>query len=59
MSKIELRIECVSSGKIQARITEEGIKFWCPRHRREELRTWEELEAMRRSLVPVTTIVIQ
>lgn len=46
---LEQRIEC-PSGKILARITHEGIKFWCERHKREELRTWEEIDALRRPL---------
>lgn len=48
---MEQRIEC-GSGRLLGRITAEGVKFWCDKHRREELRTWEELDALRRSLMP-------
>lgn len=49
---IEQRIEC-ESGKLLSRVTPDGIKFWCERHRREELRTWDEIDALRRSLMQV------
>ncbi len=47
---IEQRVECSKSGKILARVSQDGMKFWCERHRREEFFTWEELDAMRRSV---------
>lgn len=53
---IEQRIEC-ESGKLLSRVTADGIKFWCERHKREELRTWEQIDALRCSLstlVPAT-----
>jgi hypothetical protein len=50
---IEQRIECGPGKKLLARVTVEGIKFWCERHRREELRTWQEIDALHRSLMEV------
>jgi hypothetical protein len=54
MMSMEQRIEC-PAGKLLARITQDGIKFWCEKHKREELRTWSEIDALRRSLVEVIT----
>ena len=46
---IEQRVECVS-GKLLARVTPDGIKLWCERHKREHLLTWEALDALRREV---------
>jgi hypothetical protein len=58
---VERRIECTSgrSPKLLARATKDGIKFWCELHRREELWTWKELEALRHSFVTQTMAVVQ
>lgn len=48
--RIEQRVECTTSGKLLARVTTEGIKLWCERHKREELYTWEQLDVLRTSL---------
>jgi len=45
----ERRIEC-ESGKLLARACATGIKFYCHKHKREELFTWGQLEALRDSL---------
>jgi hypothetical protein len=50
---IEQRIECNTSGKLLARATQEGIKLWCEKHRREELITWEQLDTLRDSLLSI------
>jgi hypothetical protein len=49
---IEQRIEC-ESGKLLARVTTDGIKLWCEKHRREEFFTWDQVDALRRSLMQV------
>jgi hypothetical protein len=51
---IEQRIEC-QSGKLLARANQEGMKFWCARHHREEFFTWEQIDAVRRSFMEVPT----
>lgn len=48
---LERRVEC-ESGKLLARVCVAGVKLWCERHRREELFTWGQLEAMRASVNP-------
>lgn len=49
---IEQRIEC-ESGKLLARISVDGIKLWCEKHRREEFFTWGQIDALRRPLADV------
>lgn len=51
---IEQRIECTTAGKLLARVTAEGIKLWCERHKREELYTWEQLDTLRDSLLELS-----
>lgn len=53
---IEQRIEC-ASGKLLARITPDGIKLWCEKHRREEFFTWGQIDALRRSFMQVQTTI--
>lgn len=53
---IEQRIEC-ESGKLLARVTAEGIKLWCEKHKREELFTWGQLDALQRSFMQVQTTI--
>lgn len=47
---LEQRIECKRSEKLLARVTQDGVKLWCEKHRREELFTWEEIDVLRYSL---------
>jgi hypothetical protein len=56
---LEQRIECQESRRILARITVQGIKFWCNKHNRQELITWKQLDILRNSLVSHATTVIQ
>jgi hypothetical protein len=51
---LEQRIECETSNKLLARVTEKGIKLWCEKHRREELIPWERLDTLRESLFELT-----
>lgn len=53
---MEQRIEC-ASGKLLGRVTADGIKFWCERHKREELFLWEQLDALRRSFQQVQATI--
>lgn len=52
---IEQRVEC-ESGKLLARITVDGIKLWCEKHKREEFFTWGQIDALRRPLTVQITM---
>ncbi len=49
---VEQRIEC-ESGKLLFRVTLDGIKVWCSQHKREEMYTWGQLQAMREQVLSV------
>jgi hypothetical protein len=53
----EQRIEC-KSGHLLARAHIDGIKLWCGKHRREELITWEQLNALRTSFAALHDTVV-
>ena len=55
LAVVEQRIEC-ESGKLLFRVTLDGIKVWCEKHKREELYTWGQLQAMREQVLNVLTI---
>ena len=47
---VEQRIEC-ESGKLLFRACSSGVKVWCEKHKREELFTWGQLQALERSFM--------